>query len=125
MFVDAYEVPGRLLYRFDAVIANQGGTLDLFRGPTGGVEQAIYSGGEPPVAPKPDVTPTGDDVVDRSSSGATFAYAYEKTHQHWHFSSAARYSVVAGGHGPHLRQGRLLHVRLVRAGALVRRLGAR
>jgi hypothetical protein len=49
------------------------------------------------VAPKPDVTPTGDDVVDRSSSGATFAYAYEKTHQHWHFSSAARYSVVAGG----------------------------
>jgi hypothetical protein len=97
VFVDAYEEPGRLLYRFDAVIANQGGTLDLFRGPTGGVEQAVYPGGEPPVAPKPDVTPTGDDVVDRSSSGATFAYAYEKTHQHWHFSSAARYSVVAGG----------------------------
>lgn len=97
VFVDAYEEPGRLLYRFDAVIANQGGTLDLFRGPTGGVEQAIYQGGEPPVAPEPDVTPTGDDVVDRSSSGATFAYAYEKTHQHWHFASAARYSVVAGG----------------------------
>ena len=67
VFVDAYEEPGKLLYRFDAVIANQGGTLDLFRGPTGGVEQAIYPGGEPPVAPKPDVTPTGDDVVDRSS----------------------------------------------------------
>jgi hypothetical protein len=96
VFVDAYEEPGKLLYRFDAVIANQGGTLDLFRGPTGGVEQAIYQGGEPPVAPSPDETPTGDDVVDRSSSGATFAYAYEKTHQHWHFSSAARYSVVAG-----------------------------
>ena len=96
VFVDAYEEPGRLLYRFDAVIANQGGTLDLFRGATGGVEQAVYAGGQPPVPPKPDVTPTGDAVVDRSSSGATFAYAYEKTHQHWHFSSAARYSVVAG-----------------------------
>jgi hypothetical protein len=97
VFVDAYEEPGKLLYRFDAVIANQGGTLDLFRGPTGGVEQAVYPGGEPPVAPRPDQTPTGDAVVDRSSSGASFAYAYEKTHQHWHFSSAARYSVVAGG----------------------------
>ena len=32
MFVDAFEEPGQLLYRFDAVIANQGGTLDLFRG---------------------------------------------------------------------------------------------
>ena len=59
VFVDAYEEPGKLLYRFDAVIANQGGTLDLFRGPTGGVEQAIYQGGEPPVAPKPDETPSG------------------------------------------------------------------
>jgi hypothetical protein len=97
VFVDAYEEPGKLLYRFDAVIANEGGTLDLFRGPAGGVEQAIYQGGEPPVAPKPDETPTGDAVVDRSASGASFVYAYEKTHQHWHFSSAARYSVVAGG----------------------------
>ena len=97
VFVDAYEEPGHLLYRFDAVIANQGGTLDLFRGATGGVEQAVYPGGEPPVAPRPDETPTGDAVVDRSSSGATFAYAYEKTHQHWHFSSAARYSLVVGG----------------------------
>jgi hypothetical protein len=73
VFVDAYAEPGKLLYRFDAVIANEGGTLDLFRGPTGGVEQAVYPGGEPPVAPAPDKTPTGDDVVDRSSSGATVA----------------------------------------------------
>ena len=94
VFVDAYEEPGKLLYRFDAVIANQGGTLDLFRGPTGGVEQAIYAGGEPPVAPKPDETPSGGVEL---GGGASLAYAKEKTHQHWHFSSAARYSVVAGG----------------------------
>ena len=67
VFVDAYEEPGRLLYRFDAVIANQGGTLDLFRGPTGGVEQAIYPGGEPPVAPKPDETPSGGVELGRSA----------------------------------------------------------
>jgi hypothetical protein len=97
VFVDAYEEPGKLLYRFDAIIANQGGTLDLFRGPAGGVEQAVYPGGEPPVAPSPDVTPSGDGVVDRSSSGASFVYAYEKTHQHWHFSSAARYSLQPPG----------------------------
>src|SRR6266576_3910457 len=59
VFVDVYEEPGRLLYRFDAVIANRGGTLDLFRATGGGVEQAVYPGGEPPVAPRPDVTPTG------------------------------------------------------------------
>jgi lysyl oxidase/Big-like domain-containing protein len=94
VFVDAYEEPGKLLYRFDAVIANQGGTLDLFRGPTGSVEQAIYSGGEPPVAPKPDETPSGGVEL---GGGASLVYAKEKTHQHWHFSSAARYSVVAGG----------------------------
>jgi hypothetical protein len=97
VFVDAYEEPGHLLYRFDAIIANQGGTLDLFRNGTGGVDQAVYPGGEPPVAPKPDVTPAGDEVVDRSASGASFVYAYEKTHQHWHFSSAARYSMVTSG----------------------------
>ena len=44
VFVDAYEEPGRLLYRFDAVIGNQGGTLDLFKPPGGGVRQAIWAG---------------------------------------------------------------------------------
>ena len=94
VFVDAYEEPGKLLYRFDAVIANEGGTLDLFRGPAGGVEQAIYQGGEPPVAPKPDETPSGGVEL---GGGASLVYAKEKTHKHWHFPSAARYSVVAGG----------------------------
>ena len=59
VFVDAFEEPGRLLYRFDAVIANEGGTLDLFRGSDGGVRQAVWPGGVPTTAPKPDVTPVG------------------------------------------------------------------
>ena len=74
VFVDAYEEPGKLLYRFDAVIANQGGTLDLFRGPTGGVEQAVYQGGEPPVAPKPDVDAERR-AVDARRSARSLAYA--------------------------------------------------
>ena len=100
VFVDAFEEPGRLLYRFDAVIANQGGTLDLFRDPgSGGVRQAVWPGGEPSSAPKPDEIPSGATVADRSGSGAGFVYAYEKTHQHWHFSSAARYELQPAG-GP-------------------------
>jgi hypothetical protein len=97
VFVDAYEEPGKLLYRFNTVIANVGGTLDLFRGPSGGVEQAVWPGGVPPQdqKPRPDVTPSDPAVVnDRSSFGSTFSYAVEKTHQHFHFSSAARYSLV-------------------------------
>ena len=65
--------------------------------------------------------PTGATVADRSGSGASFVYAYEKTHQHWHFSSAARYELAAGGRrGAGGREGRLLPVRLLRAGALLR-----
>ncbi|MEO8689807.1 MAG: hypothetical protein ABI611_16540, partial [Solirubrobacteraceae bacterium] len=98
VFVDAFEQPGHLLYRFDAVIANQGGTLDLFRDPgSGGVRQAVSPGGVPTTAPRPDEVPTGAVVTDRSGSGAGFVYAYEKTHQHWHFSSAARYELQPQG----------------------------
>jgi hypothetical protein len=97
VFVDAYELPGQLLYRFDAIIANQGGTLDLFRGADGGVRQAVWPGGVPSTAPRPDETPDGPEVRDRSGFGSTFSYAYEKTHQHFHFSSAARYSLQPAG----------------------------
>jgi hypothetical protein len=97
VFVDAFEEPGRLLYRFDAVITNQGGTLDLFRGSGGGVRQAVWPGGQPATAPQPDVTPSGPEVVDRSGFGSGFEYAYEKTHEHFHFSSAARYELQPQG----------------------------
>ena len=93
VFVDAFELPGKLLYRFNTVIANQGGTLDLFRGPDGGVQQAVWPGGVPSVKPRPDVTPSGPEVRNRSGFGSTFSYAIERTHKHFHFSSAARYSV--------------------------------
>ena len=99
VYVDAYEEPGRLLYRFDAVIGNQGGTLDLFKPPGGGVRQAIWAWGEPSIPPRPDQEPSGPDaqIEDRSLAGAGFEYAIEKTHEHWHFSSAARYELEPAG----------------------------
>jgi len=101
VFVDAYEQPGRLLYRFDAVIRNQGGTLDLFRGEDGGVRQAVWPGGEPAVAPRPDQVPASPAVIqDRSGFGSDFSYAVEKTHEHFHFSSAARYELLPASGPP-------------------------
>jgi hypothetical protein len=40
VYVDAYEQPGRLLYRFDAIVENTGGALDLFGG-AGEVRQKV------------------------------------------------------------------------------------
>ena len=100
VYVDAFEDPGRLLYRFDSVIENKGGTLDLFRdSATGAAKQAIWPGGVPSPVPKPDEQPSAADaqIVDRSSLGAGFEYAYEKTHEHFHFSSAARYELQPEG----------------------------
>jgi hypothetical protein len=102
VFVDAYEQPGHLLYRFDAIIVNQGGTLDLFKDAGGRVHQAVYVGGEPAPAdkPRPDLAPSGAQLLDQSGNGAQFVYAKEKTHQHWHFSSAARYELQPQGGTP-------------------------
>ena len=81
------------------MIGNQGGTLDLFKPPGGGVRQAIWAGGEPSTPPRPDQVPTGPDaqIEDRSVADAGFQYAVEKTHEHWHFSSAARYELEPAG----------------------------
>ena len=95
VYVDAYEQPGRLLYRFDAVIENTGGTLDLFGGATE-VRQKIWPGGEPTTAPVADAPPPGPSE-DRTPTGARFAYVVEPTHEHWHFFSAARYSLLVPG----------------------------
>ncbi|HEX2232685.1 MAG TPA: lysyl oxidase family protein [Thermoleophilaceae bacterium] len=98
VYIDAFEDPGRVLYRFDATIVNQGGTLDLFRdATTGHVMQAIWEGGEPTTDPDPDAPPpAGDDVAieDRDSSGAHFEYVFEIDHDHWHFMGAARYTLL-------------------------------
>ena len=64
---------------------------------------------------RPDELPAGPDaeIVDRSVAGAGFEYAVEKTHEHFHFASAARYELQPRRRGHEgVRQGRLLPVRL-------------
>jgi hypothetical protein len=95
VYVDAYERPGRLLYRFDALIQNTGGVLDVFGGRSE-VRQKVWPGGEPTTAPEAGAPPPGPSQ-DRAATGATFDYVHEVTHEHWHFFSAARYSLLVPG----------------------------
>lgn len=102
VYVDAFEEPGRLLYRFDAVLRNQGGTLDLFRDTaTGNAMQAVWAGGEPSEVPDPNEPPSSPDatLIDLGARGASFDYVVEKTHEHWHFFTAARYVLELPGGG--------------------------
>jgi len=47
MYVDAFQEPGKLLYRFEALIHNDGTTLDLYREADGSVHQALWPDGQP------------------------------------------------------------------------------
>jgi hypothetical protein len=103
VFVDAYQEPGKLLYRFDAVLENEGGTLDLFRDEqTGDAMQAIWAGGIPDRRPDPNVAPSGPNVAleDRGPHGGLFVYSALPGHRHWHFAAAARYELLVPGRAP-------------------------
>jgi hypothetical protein len=96
VYVDAFEEPGRLLYRFDAILRNVGGTLDLYRDAgTGRAMQAVWASGEPSQTPDPNQPPSSPDATlfDLDARGASYEYVVEKTHEHWHFFSAARYEL--------------------------------
>ena len=106
VFVDPLEQPGHLLYRFDSVVQNNGGTLDLFvASPSSAttqndVKQALWDGGVPNAAPQdPNANPTGlpgATIEDRSAvfPGATMLYDPDPGHHHWHFLQAAEYSLL-------------------------------
>ena len=108
VFVDTveHEASGSVLYRFDAVILNSGGALDVFRDlGNGHAVQAIWSGGVPNPAPDPNVAPTPAPNVtfdDRSPSGAEFVFSSAPGHNHWHFQSTARYELLLPGGGARL-----------------------
>ena len=98
VYVDAYEKSGSLLYRFDAVILNRGGTLDL-SGDTGDDHgtQALWPGGDPGSLPDPNRPPGSDATLVRiGSGGRTFVYGGDG-HAHWHFVRAARYELAVPG----------------------------
>jgi hypothetical protein len=107
-YVDPYswEAPtGHVLYRFDAVIMNEGGALDLFRDPvTGDAMQAIYRGGSPAVQPDPNQPPSDPNLLkveDRTViAGASYVYPGIPGHMHWHFNGAAMYELLVPGEAP-------------------------
>jgi hypothetical protein len=103
VFVDAFTIPGHLLYRFDTIVRNQGGTLDLYRdAKTGHVMQAIWPNGIPTTPPDPLTKPQGAGVKieDRTEEGALMGYVVEPSHQHFHFQVAASYRLLVPGHAP-------------------------
>jgi hypothetical protein len=102
IYVDAYTEPGTVLYRFDSVLFNQGGTLDLFRdATTGHVFQAVWDGGIPSVPPDPNTPPPagtpGLTIEDLTARGAAFQYVAAPDHNHFHFENAAQYSLLVPG----------------------------
>ncbi len=96
VFVDAYHQPGLLVYRFDAVIWNDGGALDVYRATPGGpVFQVLWPSGIPSNT-SPGAGP-GLGGVDRSGAGATMVLTGV-----WHFHNAARYELLLPGGGSRL-----------------------
>jgi hypothetical protein len=97
VYVDRFTKPGRVLYRFDTVILNAGGALDLSM-EDGRAIQAEFTGGEPDQRPDPGKRPPDDArLLDRSARGATFVYSPAQGHHHWHFQDAARYELIVDG----------------------------
>ena len=106
VFVDAMEHPGHLLYRFDSVIRNEGGAVDLLAlNPSSAlrqndVKQVLWEGGVPTARPEdPNADPSGDPratVEDRTATapGATILYDAQGGHHHYHFLQAAQYSLL-------------------------------
>jgi hypothetical protein len=103
IYVDAYTIPGKLLYRFDTVIRNRGGTMDLYM-QNGNAYQVIWKNGHPPGPVSPNHAPSpGPNIIsieNRSAqAGAFFVYSPATGHKHWHFQQAAKYELLLPGGG--------------------------
>src|SRR5436305_2146446 len=69
IYTDTYIRPGKVLYRFSAVIKNLGGAMDLYMDPsTGAAMQVIWPGGKPSVKPDPNKVPQGAGIVRENRS---------------------------------------------------------
>jgi len=98
IYVDAHQKPGRLLYRFDALIINQGGTLDLYQtGANADTFQIIWPGGNPAGQPDPNSltpNPSSATVENRSAAGAFMKFVKLPGHNHFHINGAYTYSLA-------------------------------
>ncbi len=96
VFVDAYEKNNRVVYRFDSVIANAGGTADIFSidgGKT--LMQVLWPGGRPPASDEPSPLAAPNDLsLAQALQGAKLVYSDAVGHWHWHYNLAARYELL-------------------------------
>lgn len=119
-FIDTDEVDGRLFYRFDAVIVNRDGTLDILctncDTPGRVISQNLWDGGRPPTdddgnaLPEfggPTTLPTGDAFSPTAitnpnglGAGGWVFYSYAQGHDHWHYDRAALYEMIVPNVGP-------------------------
>jgi plastocyanin len=107
VYVDAYQTPGRLLYRFDSVLLNEpgAGAFDVYRDPaTQHPIQVLWPTGVPTTAPSAQPPPpSGVPTEDRGLTGANFYFQGRGgTHEHWHFASAASYQLLVPGGFPRI-----------------------
>ena len=95
VFVDAYEIPDGVVYRFDTVIANAGGTLDFYSADGGKtLLQVLWPGGRPPANDQPTPLSAPNDPSHATQlAGGKLVYSSAIGHWHWHYV-AARYELV-------------------------------
>jgi hypothetical protein len=102
-YTDTYTRPGKVLYRFSAVLKNLGGAMDLYMDPnTGAAMQVLWPNGNPTVKPDPNKVPTAAGIVKENRSqqvGAFFIFNPSQGHNHWHFQKAAYYALLLPGGG--------------------------
>jgi Ca2+-binding RTX toxin-like protein len=105
VFLDTDEIDGKLLYRFDAVIANYDGTLDIIcqncNSPgTRTISQVLWPLGRPPAddlpsaIALPDHTEFMQDITTPSGPGGWMFYSALQGHNHWHYDRAALYELI-------------------------------
>lgn len=102
VYVDSFQEPGRVLYRFDALIRNSGDTLDLYRDDAGVVRQALWEQAEPGAVQDPEEAPAAPSQA--LGGGARMEFVVEETHQHFHFFTAARYELLVPGAAPRVSE---------------------
>lgn len=88
-FTDTVQVPGKVLYRFDSVILNEGGALDVSRTSSSSpTVQTIFDGGDP--------NSTVSSTKDLQATGK-IAYSFVTGHLHFHTQLAAGYELDTVG----------------------------
>ena len=98
LFVDTKEQPGKVLLRFDTVVLNLGGALDIYSPDDGKtVYQVIWPGGHPPGDDLPDPFKAPGNLQFQTNitpDGARMKFVPGGGHNHFHLQRVATYRLV-------------------------------